>query len=678
MKNRFFVLGLAAVMAQASVSAQTLESLPTALAKHQRSAELVNPDQRSASLLVGKNVEQSQAITYRDMYQNDYLPSWEQYNTNPTFVYDKGTNTLMLIHNARVFASNQLAGGKVEAFISSDGGSSFTTKNIFEKTGDYRAFPSLALVNKGGVTSADDLGWCLWGVSYLKSANWSYSGMPALFKLSDPTPLEVPMTSPDLNNSGGYNFSGDVLLPVAGTRAGVFHGSRLSIGQGGTGQFGAYGQFYFNFVAEDVSSSLPDEWALSNWKAGEPNSTYNSEMLAGADESGNVYVAVDNLWIEDETARVPGVAVSKDGAQSWGPWNKMPKALLDEYATANFTSSKNSIYDPFGTEGFVVTGTDRYSYIMRLGHVDDQNRFDRLDLIEAEYKNGAWSVRKVTELNDFNPLTFQVIDTASTSQGKWVPYVSSVLGHELQIAKTADNAHLIIKWVDANTEMRYGVEPPMTILYNNNNVLTYGTLDSLFTTDMFFSVRALDADAWGGAVNITNDAKVDKGTKIPAIVPSIEKVPVMYHQGVTNDRLPATHPLKSAGWPDAFVERELGGAGATVNRFMPQTVRFGTFNALNPNSVEETTENLGFTLNNAKPNPATEVAEITFSLDVAGNVSLVLFDMLGNRVNTLYSGQMDAGLHGLSVDPSTLSNGSYYFTLTVNGKSITKTMVVMK
>ncbi|MBS1560680.1 MAG: T9SS type A sorting domain-containing protein [Bacteroidetes bacterium] len=677
MKNRFFVLGLAALMAQATLSAQSLESLPTALAKHQRSTELANPDQRSASLLVGKNVEQSQAITYVNMYSNDYLPTWEQYNTNRTFVYDKGTNTLMLIHNARVFASNQLAGGKVEAFISTDGGSTFTTKNIFEKTGDYRAFPTLALVNKG-VTSADDLGWCLWGYSYLKSSNWSLSGNPALFKLSDPTPLEVPMTAPDLNNGGGYIFGFDALVPVTGTRAGVFHASRLSLSNGGTGQFGAYGQFYFNFVAEDVSSSLPDEWALSNWRAGEPNLTYNSEMLSDADAAGNVYVAVDNVWIEDETARVPGVAVSKDGAQTWGPWNKMPKALLDEYATANFSSPKNSIYDPFGTEGFVVTGTDRYSYIMRLGHVDDQNRFDRLDLIEAEYKNGAWSVRKVAELNDFNPLTFQVIDTASTSQGKWVPYVSSVLGHELQISKTADNAHLIIKWVDANTTMRYGVEPPMTILYGANPPYTYGTLDSLFTTDLYFSVRAIDADNWGGAVNITNDAKVDKGTKIPAIVPSITKVPVMYHQGVTNDRLGATHPLKSAGWPDAFVERELGGIGASVNRFMPQTVRFGTFNALNPSSVEETTENLGFSLNNAKPNPATEVAEITFSLDVAGNVSLVLFDMLGNRVNTLYNGQMDAGLHGLSVDPSTLSNGTYYFTLTVNGKSITKTMVVMK
>lgn len=677
MKNRFFVLGLAALMSQVAASAQSLESLPTALVKHERTAQLANPNQQSPTMLVGKNVEQSQAITYVNLYQNEFLPTWEQYNTNQTFVFDKGTNTLMLVHPLRVFASQQLAGGRIEAFISSDGGTSFTTKNLFEKTGDYRAFPNLALVNQG-VTTADDLGWCLWGYSYLKASNWSYSGQPALFKLADPTPLEVNMTSPDLNNNGGYNFSGDVLLPVTGTRAGVFHASRLTLGQGGTGQFGAYGQFYFNFVAEDVTSSLPDAWSLSNWRAGETNSTYNSEMLSDADAAGNVYVAVNNLWIEDETSRVPGVAVSNDGAQTWGPWNKMPKTLLDEYATANFTSVKYATYDAFGTEGFVVTGTDRYSYVMRLGHIDDQNRFDRLDLIEAEFKNGAWSVRKVTELRDFNPLTFQVNDTASTSQGKWVPYVSSVLGHEVQIAKTANNSHLIIKWVDADTSKRYGVDPPMTILFNNNNVLTYGTLDSLFTTDLFFSVRALEDNSWGGAVNITNDTKVDKGTKIPAIVPSADKVPVMYHQGITNDRLAAAHPLKSAGWPDVFLERELGGTGATVNRFMPQTVRVGVFNALNPSSVQETTENLGFSLNNAKPNPATEVAEITFSLDVPGNVSLVLFDMLGNRVNTLYSGQMDAGLHGLSVDPSTLSNGTYYFTLTVNGKSITKTMVVMK
>jgi len=677
MKTRFLVLGLAAVLSQADVSAQSLTSLPSALARSQRPAIMANPNQPSATLLVDKNAEQSQAITYKSMYQNDYLPSWEQYNTNRTFVYDKGSNTLMLIHPARVFASNNLVGGKVEAFISTDGGSTYTTKNIFEKTGDYRAFPTFALVNKG-VTATDELGWCLWAASYLQASGWRYSGYPALFKLSDPQPLEVPMTQPDINNGGGYDFNADALVPVTGTRAGVFHASRLSIGQGGTGQFGAYGQFYFNFVSEDVSSSLPDEWALSNWRAGEPNSTYNSEILSDADEAGNVYVAVNNLWISDVESRVPGVCSSKDGAQTWGPWNQMPKTLLEQYASANFPDAKYANYDAFGTDGFAVTGTDRYSYVFRLGHVNDQNRYDRLDLVEAEFKSGAWSIRKVAELNDFNPLTFVVNDTASTSQGKWVPYVSSILGHEVQIAKTANNSHLIIKWVDANTTTRYGVDPPMTILFNNNNALAYGTLDSLFTTDLFFSVRALEDEAWGGAVNITNDEKVDKGTKIPAIVPSVDKVPVMYHQGLTNAALPATHPLKSAGWPDAFVERELGNAGATVNRFMPQTIRTGTFNAINPSSVQEVNENLGFSLNNAKPNPATEVAEITFSLDVAGNVSLVLFDMLGNRVNSLYSGQMDAGLHGLSVDPSTLSNGTYYFTLTVNGKSMTKTMVVMK
>lgn len=681
MKNRFFVLGLAA-LSISTAQAQTIptETLPTA--RLRTSSTLVSPNAPAPTFGSTKSQERLQAVTYTDMYSNDYACWFEQYSTNQTFVYDKGTNTLMLVHPVRVFSGQTFTGGKIEAITSVDGGTTWTKKNLFEKNGDYRAFPHLGLVNKGTTTTAD-LNWVLYASSYQRSGtSWPYVGKVGYFKLADPAPMDVPLESPDANNDGGYIFDNSALVTTTGANAGAFYAGRLGAVQSTTGQYGAYGQWFFNFVSEDIQSSLPPEWGLSNWKAGTPNSTYNSEMLTDADQNGHLYVAVDNLWAADEESRLPGVSWSMDNGLTWSPWYIMPKTALESYATANFTDAKYAIYDAYGGDGFTVTGTEQYSYVYRIGHIDDQNRFDRLDLIEAEYKTttGTWTVRKICELNDFNPLTFIANDTASASKGKWIPYVSSVLGHEVQVSKTADGQYLIAKWVDANVNLpKFGSAAPIDILYNNNNVLTYGQLDSLFTTDVYYSIRKIGEDTWSTPVNITNDAKVDKGTRIPPVVPSADKVPLMYHQGITNAQIPANHPLKNAGWPDAFVERELGNTSnsspASVG-LLPQTVRVGVFNALNPSAVNED-QAYSFSLNNAKPNPATNMSEISFTMDVAGKVSLDLFDVLGNKVRGIVNGNLDAGIHAVSIESMSLSNGTYYFTLNVNGKSITKTLVVM-
>lgn len=91
-----------------------------------------------------------------------------------------------------------------------------------------------------------------------------------------------------------------------------------------------------------------------------------------------------------------------------------------------------------------------------------------------------------------------------------------------------------------------------------------------------------------------------------------------------------------------------------------------------------------FSLNQNYPNPFNPVTTISFSLPVESRTSLKLFNLLGQEVTTLLSGQtFDAGTHSVQVDAGNLSSGMYFYRLTAqdgqgNEFVSMKRMVVLK
>jgi hypothetical protein len=65
-------------------------------------------------------------------------------------------------------------------------------------------------------------------------------------------------------------------------------------------------------------------------------------------------------------------------------------------------------------------------------------------------------------------------------------------------------------------------------------------------------------------------------------------------------------------------------------------------------------------------------------MDVASNVSVDLFTVTGTKLDNLYTGSLNAGLHGLTVPTDNLSTGSYYIALTVDGKRISRPLMVVR
>lgn len=116
--------------------------------------------------------------------------------------------------------------------------------------------------------------------------------------------------------------------------------------------------------------------------------------------------------------------------------------------------------------------------------------------------------------------------------------------------------------------------------------------------------------------------------------------------------------------------------------------------ALNLSSVQQTliqsvTQPLGisnsnnqvpsdYSLSQNYPNPFNPTTHIKFALPKDGNVSLKIYDMLGNEVAVFVNGFLKAGTYNADVDGSNWASGVYFYKLTTPEFTATKKMMLVK
>lgn len=86
----------------------------------------------------------------------------------------------------------------------------------------------------------------------------------------------------------------------------------------------------------------------------------------------------------------------------------------------------------------------------------------------------------------------------------------------------------------------------------------------------------------------------------------------------------------------------------------------------------------GFFLSENYPNPFNPVTVINYQLPSGGDVTLKVFDILGNEVATLVNEFKKAGSYSVSFDASRLSSGTYFYRLSVGGLVLTNKMVLIR
>jgi hypothetical protein len=86
----------------------------------------------------------------------------------------------------------------------------------------------------------------------------------------------------------------------------------------------------------------------------------------------------------------------------------------------------------------------------------------------------------------------------------------------------------------------------------------------------------------------------------------------------------------------------------------------------------------GYMLLQNFPNPFNPTTRIAFSLPVAGEVSIKVYNMLGQEIATLAKGYYDAGPHWADFSGGSLANGVYLYYMKAGTFFDVKKMVVLK
>jgi hypothetical protein len=215
--------------------------------------------------------------------------------------------------------------------------------------------------------------------------------------------------------------------------------------------------------------------------------------------------------------------------------------------------------------------------------------------------------------------------------------------------------------------------------------LVGGTLqiDSILTTDVYYSYRSLSQGGWSTAKTITDDQWMNKVTWIPNIIPSITDVPIIEHTTVkftnqANPRVINKYPY----WLQNYI----------VESGIRNLILFASFNAQSNDNIirNESIQTTGttsvdeqlmpdFELFDIYPNPVSSVASVSYNLELPANVKIELYNTMGQKVLVILDSQsMNAGFGSVNFNVSELPVGTYYYTLTANGRAITKIMNIIR
>jgi hypothetical protein len=131
-----------------------------------------------------------------------------------------------------------------------------------------------------------------------------------------------------------------------------------------------------------------------------------------------------------------------------------------------------------------------------------------------------------------------------------------------------------------------------------------------------------------------------------------------------------------------FVDRDAGNSLQDPTATTLNPVHYLGLSWTPPPGVEERPLSVkmpgSFELGLCLPNPAKEMAELTYSLPVPRVVDLSVYDVQGRLVKRLVSGAKAPGFHTASWDASKFPSGVYFCRMTAGEFTQTRSLVVVR
>jgi len=111
----------------------------------------------------------------------------------------------------------------------------------------------------------------------------------------------------------------------------------------------------------------------------------------------------------------------------------------------------------------------------------------------------------------------------------------------------------------------------------------------------------------------------------------------------------------------------------TGTQFMVLSSRFG-----NSITTLELAMPEDFTLSQNYPNPFNPKTAISYQLPVSSNVQLVVYNLQGQLVETLVSGEQSAGYYSVNWNGSGFASGVYFYRLSTPEFTSVKKMILLR
>lgn len=218
-------------------------------------------------------------------------------------------------------------------------------------------------------------------------------------------------------------------------------------------------------------------------------------------------------------------------------------------------------------------------------------------------------------------------------------------------------------------------------LYFNNSTAKQGEPgDVISVKENWPYITVTDAKFRTAKLYLTNEAVDLDNYEMPPLPPA-DAVDVRFSSGKFVESLNNYNGVTLSGMLHPITVRANGTDLMITSEAGEETVKANEEYILksgNYFSVSSVTIPSEFLLHQNYPNPFNPETKIKFEIPEASKVNLSVYDLLGQKVTEIISGNMESGIHEVSFNASKLSSGVYIYKLTAGEFSVSKKMSVIK